>query len=483
MNNIYYELFNQLRSILKRIDDRLWKLYIGIELLRPNIQDSNQNIRRAHCVMLRKLQTIRLSLIKSMIIDNTCLVAEKNDDDQDEDASGDGDDDVPRRGRPLGSQNKTYEVNQERLNSLRPRNVIGVVAAGTEPLTFDDAVDSEESMKWFQAMTSEMNSLIENKTFTLVDPPNNNPVITSKWIYRIKSDGRYKARLVARGFQQQHNVDYFDTYAPVKCRFFCLLNNNVGFGGSSGSTTTTTTTSTPQYHHTVYYTTSVPLITINRSNQVFYRFVCNLALADLLVVLFCLIPTLIGNIYLPWVLGRSVCKAVPYLQGVSVNASVYTLVAISIDRFYAIYYPLSKKCSTRMCWTTIILIWLFSMIISFPWLVYFDVFNIDVGNDFPTTTTTTTTTTTATTANSTIAAAAAYISIAASNLSTIKTNVTATAATTTATTTTTTTTTTLLSDSAIDIMISTFDTSGSEFLNHHQHQHQHQHHHQMIMDK
>lgn len=146
---------------------------------------------------------------------STSLVAEKNDDDQDEDASGDGDDDVPRRGRPLGSQNKTYEVNQERLNSLRPRNVIGVVAAGTEPLTFDDAVDSEESMKWFQAMTSEMNSLIENKTFTLVDPPNNNPVITSKWIYRIKSDGRYKARLVARGFQQQHNVDYFDTYAPV----------------------------------------------------------------------------------------------------------------------------------------------------------------------------------------------------------------------------------------------------------------------------
>lgn len=73
MNNIYYELFNQLRSILKRIDDRLWKLYIGIELLRPNIQDSNQNIRRAHCVMLRKLQTIRLSLIKPMIIDNTWL--------------------------------------------------------------------------------------------------------------------------------------------------------------------------------------------------------------------------------------------------------------------------------------------------------------------------------------------------------------------------------------------------------------------------
>ncbi len=33
------------------------------------------------------------------------------------------------------------------------------------------------------------------------------------------------------------------------------------------------------------------------SNKIFYRFVGNLALADLLVVLFCLPPTLVGNIY------------------------------------------------------------------------------------------------------------------------------------------------------------------------------------------
>jgi hypothetical protein len=33
------------------------------------------------------------------------------------------------------------------------------------------------------------------------------------------------------------------------------------------------------------------------SNKIFYRFVANLALADLLVVSFCLLPTLIGNIF------------------------------------------------------------------------------------------------------------------------------------------------------------------------------------------
>ncbi|KAH7639093.1 retrovirus-related pol polyprotein from transposon tnt 1-94 [Dermatophagoides farinae] len=56
-----------------------------------------------------------------------------NDDDDGNDDDDDGDDgdsngvvDVLKRGRPLGSKNKTYEANPERLGSLRPRNVIGI---------------------------------------------------------------------------------------------------------------------------------------------------------------------------------------------------------------------------------------------------------------------------------------------------------------------------------------------------------------------
>ncbi|CAG9579529.1 unnamed protein product [Danaus chrysippus] len=61
-------------------------------------------------------------------------------------------------------------------------------------------------------------------------------------------------------------------------------------------------------------------------------FIVNLAVADILVIVFCLPATLMSNIFVPWVLGWLMCKTVPYVQGLSVAASVYSLVAVSLDR-------------------------------------------------------------------------------------------------------------------------------------------------------
>jgi hypothetical protein len=54
----------------------------------------------------------------------------------------------------------------------------------------------------------------------LVPCPPRVHLITCKWVYKVKtrSDGsleRYKAHLVARGFQQEHGQDYDETFAHV----------------------------------------------------------------------------------------------------------------------------------------------------------------------------------------------------------------------------------------------------------------------------
>ena len=45
--------------------------------------------------------------------------------------------------------------------------------------------------------------------------PNNRRLIGNKWVFKIKRDGTYRARLVALGYSQVPGVDYRDDFAPV----------------------------------------------------------------------------------------------------------------------------------------------------------------------------------------------------------------------------------------------------------------------------
>ncbi|XP_055384825.1 neuropeptide SIFamide receptor-like [Condylostylus longicornis] len=100
-------------------------------------------------------------------------------------------------------------------------------------------------------------------------------------------------------------------------------------------------------------------------------FIVNLAIADILVVIFCLPATLMGNIFVPWVLGWLMCKTVPYIQGVSVAASVYSLIAVSLDRFIAIWWPLKQMTKGRARFM-IFCIWVIALSSTLPWAIFFD---------------------------------------------------------------------------------------------------------------
>ena len=65
-----------------------------------------------------------------------------------------------------------------------------------------------------------MHALAENETWDLVDAPKEVKPIGCRWVYKVKynTDGsvnRYKDRLVAKGYTQQHDINYDETFAPV----------------------------------------------------------------------------------------------------------------------------------------------------------------------------------------------------------------------------------------------------------------------------
>ena len=69
-------------------------------------------------------------------------------------------------------------------------------------------------------MDQEYAALLQNHTWDLVPSHCNQTIVHSKWIFRTKykADGtldRYKAKLLAKGFQQTPGVDFFDTFSPV----------------------------------------------------------------------------------------------------------------------------------------------------------------------------------------------------------------------------------------------------------------------------
>jgi hypothetical protein len=89
-----------------------------------------------------------------------------------------------------------------------------------DPTTFSQAMSSKDVVFWKETVNDEIDSILSNNTWVLVDLPPGSKPIGCKWVFRRKcntdcSIQTFKARLVTKGFTQKEGVDYFDTYSPV----------------------------------------------------------------------------------------------------------------------------------------------------------------------------------------------------------------------------------------------------------------------------
>ncbi|KAL6322857.1 hypothetical protein AAG906_020857 [Vitis piasezkii] len=69
-------------------------------------------------------------------------------------------------------------------------------------------------------MYEEMKSLHKNNTYELMELPKGKRALKNKWVLKRKlkpnrSQPRYKARLVVKGFSKKKSIDFEEIFSPV----------------------------------------------------------------------------------------------------------------------------------------------------------------------------------------------------------------------------------------------------------------------------
>ncbi|PKU70985.1 Retrovirus-related Pol polyprotein from transposon TNT 1-94 [Dendrobium catenatum] len=96
-------------------------------------------------------------------------------------------------------------------------NLLSHTSVSQIPKNYKQAITQPH---WLRAMSEEYQALQRQHTWTLVSPPTDKPILSSKWTYKIKTlpsgqIDRYKARLVALGYDQEFGINFTETFSPV----------------------------------------------------------------------------------------------------------------------------------------------------------------------------------------------------------------------------------------------------------------------------
>ncbi|CAL8315371.1 unnamed protein product [Lota lota] len=112
-------------------------------------------------------------------------------------------------------------------------------------------------------------------------------------------------------------------------------------------------------------------------------FISSLAAGDLLLLVTCVPVDAFRYFFEEWIFGVVACKLIPVIQLTSVGVSVFTLTALSADRYKAIVNPMDIQTSGAVVWTCLkaVSIWLLSVLLAVPEAIFSQVVSMqDSGN-------------------------------------------------------------------------------------------------------
>ncbi|CAG0902263.1 unnamed protein product [Darwinula stevensoni] len=81
-----------------------------------------------------------------------------------------------------------------------------------------------------------------------------------------------------------------------------------------------------------------------------------------------------------WPLGWFLCKFSSFFANASVAASINSLLAVAVDRLLAICFPSKPQLTKKAAAAAIAVIWLSSLCVSLPWLIYSETFESEGGS-------------------------------------------------------------------------------------------------------
>ena len=142
--------------------------------------------------------------------------------------------------QPILPQNPTQEKQPQNIHKMQTRaknkiskttqkltlSVAGHKSMDIAPTTIAQALKDDE---WRGAANAEFDAHIKNHTWDLEPNTHEHNIIGCRWLFTTKylPDGRKrsrKGRLVAKGYTQQHGIDYSETFSPViKSTTICLV--------------------------------------------------------------------------------------------------------------------------------------------------------------------------------------------------------------------------------------------------------------------